>query len=294
MTESPKALEAEVEANRANVEQTLDALRGKATMQGVMSDVTRYIGVEDARGTLEAAGRQVTANPLAFGLLAAGLACLATGVTRRNPHAAYAQRPYDGMNSGVVGEDDGPSMTQKAQGYVGTVRDGASHYAGSVRDGASHYAGTVREGASHYASAASEALHGARDSVYGGYRDARYRASNLTQRAGDQMVQQPLLFGAIALVAGAVLGAALPKSQAENRLLGPSHDRLTETAKDVASDLVDRAKSAAEAGLSAATDVAKDEGLMPGGDKTVAERLQHVAEAATKEASTTFTDTKHS
>lgn len=294
MTESPKALEAEVEANRANVEQTLDALRGKATMQGVMGDVTRYIGIEDARGTLEAAGRQVSANPLAFGLLAAGLACLATGVARRNPYAAYSQRPYDGMNRSVVSETEGPSMKARASGYAGSVRDGASKYAGDVREGASHYAETLREGASHYAHAASEALHGARDTVYGSYRDARYRASNLTQRAGDQMVQQPLLFGAIALAAGAVLGAALPKSQAENRLLGPSHDRLTETAKDVALDLVDRAKSAAEAGLAAATDVAKDEGLVPGGDKTVAERLQHVAEAATKEASNTFTDTSRS
>lgn len=291
MSDSPKAIEAEVEANRANVESTLNALRDKATVDSVVRDVGRYVGMGDPRDTLQAAGREVNANPLAFGLIAAGIACLATGVSRRNTGPDYYRSyegPYDSMNRGSVG-DSSPGMMHR-------VREGYDSATGQLRDGYGAATDRLKEG---YASA-SDAAHHARDTVQSHYRDMRHSASDLGHRASDfgqrashQVAQQPLIFGALALAAGAVLGAALPTSRTENRWLGPTHDRLTEGARHAASDLADRASVAAQAGLAAASGTAKDEGLVPTEDKTLAERVQHVAEAATKEAADTFRDPSH-
>lgn len=280
MSESPKALEAEVEANRASVESTLSALREKASVEGVVRDMGRYVGMGDPRETLQAAGREVNANPLAFGLIAAGIACLATGVARRNTQPDYV-RPYDGMDDGSVGDSSPGRLHQ----YGDKVREGYGAATGKVREGYGAATGRLREGYG----AASDAAHQATEAVQSRYRDMRHSASDFSQRATQQVTQQPLIFGALALAAGAVLGAALPTSRTENRWLGPTHDRLTEGARSAASELKERAAAAAEAGLAAASSAAKDEGLIPE-NSTLAERVQHVAEAATQEAAETFRD----
>ncbi|WP_128255298.1 DUF3618 domain-containing protein [Falsirhodobacter deserti] len=288
MSESPKSIEAEVEANRANVEGTLNALRDKASVQGIMNDVSRYVGINDARGTLEAAGRQVNANPVAFGLIGLGLACLATGIARRHPDN-YG--PQDSMNSSsVAGGRSG--VGARVREYKGRVQG----FAGQAQQGAHDYSDKAKDGVNQYTNAASEKLHAARDnlserydntrhSLADRYESTRTRVSDLSSRASQQVSAQPLIFGAVALVAGAVLGAALPKSNAENRWLGPSHDRLAEGARDMASELKERATAAAEAGLNAASHTAQDEGLVPDEKgSTVAEKVQHVAEAAVEGA----------
>lgn len=303
MTQTPKDIEAEVEANRANVEGTLDALRRKASLEGVVSDVGRYVGIADTRATLESTGRQMAANPVAFGLIGLGLACLATGMTRRDTTPTYAQRPYDSMGDRYVADHDshssGPGVGAQARAYAGQASDTAKRYGAAASDTAHSYTEAASDAAHRYTEAASDAAHryseaaagaahDARVAVQEGWEATRNRAVDLTH----QMQTQPLLFGALALFAGAVIGSTLPKSNAENRLLGPAHDRLAEGARDLASDLTDRGTAAVKAGLSAASDAAKDEGLIPEGDATLAEKVQHVASAAAEGASSEFRSTE--
>lgn len=63
-----------------------------------------------------------------------------------------------------------------------------------------------------------------------GYASHEYAtAGNVANRAGAQMAQlvreQPLIAGALSLAVGALLGAALPITEYENRVMGPTHDR---------------------------------------------------------------------
>ena len=55
-------------------------------------------------------------------------------------------------------------------------------------------------------------------------------AQQVQQRAYTMMDEQPLIVGALAVAAGALIGAALPTTQYENRTLGPVRDRTLEKA----------------------------------------------------------------
>ncbi len=261
MTDKPDVIEAQVEANRANVETTLNALKEKMSLEGVVRNVGTYVGMSDPRQSVDTLGRAVNANPVAFGLIAAGIACLATGATRRTPQYGVSA-PYDSMNGSSVGQTHirpaAPHSGEDSAGYVQRAKD-------ALQGGYD---------------AAGEALGHAGHSAQERYQGVRNQAGDLTHQAGHHITQQPLLFGALALLAGAALGAALPKSNAERTYLGPVHDQLAHGVRETASDLAHRASDAAAAGVNAALDVADDEGLTPKSDTTIAERVQHVAEAA--------------
>jgi hypothetical protein len=64
----------------------------------------------------------------------------------------------------------------------------------------------------------------------------------------DFLEDQPLVLGGIGLAIGAALGAALPRTQTENRLMGEASDQIKEQVGQAASEQYDRAKHAAEHG----------------------------------------------
>ena len=72
------------------------------------------------------------------------------------------------------------------------------------------------------------------------YDTARERASEVKAKAGDQIDEAPLIALAGGLAAGALLAALLPRTQAEDKLLGPTGERITGRAKAA----VDAAKEA--------------------------------------------------
>lgn len=94
--------------------------------------------------------------------------------------------------------------------------------------------GDVREKARH-------AYDGARESV-----------STAGRRASDGIDQAPLIALGAGLAAGALIAALLPRTEAEEKLLGPVGDRLNE-----------RAKSAAGAAREAGKGRLKELGLTP-------------------------------
>ena len=66
------------------------------------------------------------------------------------------------------------------------------------------------------------------------YDGARDRVSDAGRKAGDTLAEAPLIALAGGLAAGALLAALLPKSKAEQKLLGPVGERLTGSAKAAA------------------------------------------------------------
>jgi hypothetical protein len=86
---------------------------------------------------------------------------------------------------------------------------------------------------------AIEAYDGARDSVSGAGR-----------KAADGIDEAPLIALAAGVAAGALLAALLPRTESETRLLRPTTDKLTDTARAAAAAARDAGKSRlAELGL---------------------------------------------
>lgn len=98
--------------------------------------------------------------------------------------------------------------------------------------------------------------------------DARQTASDLGRQAGhrarraasearsrwDMMLyDNPMAIGIAALAAGALVGAALPRTEVENEYMGDTRDSLVESARDMATDSVESAKSMAKETLQQVT-----------------------------------------
>jgi len=104
-------------------------------------------------------------------------------------------------------------------------------------------------------------------------RETRWRAQAGMQRTRqsfwDSMEQNPLTLGAVMLVAGAAIGAAIPATEYENRLMGEARDRLMQEAKTRAQDTVERVQTvvgeAQQAAVSEARSAAQRENLPIGG-----------------------------
>lgn len=226
-----QSIETEVEHHRSNAEKTLDALRERMSAEGVMHEVGSLIGIEDARVSVEAIGRQVKAHPIAFGLMAAGLALFAARKASPSQDVAIKALPK-------------PHHDQATLPYG----DAGAHQP----DDAVAY--TVHDTPTHHARGLTAAYEGAKDT-----------AGGLAQQARQHTQDNPLLVGGLALTASAVLGAILPRSHAEDRWIGPARDRLAEEAHHLSAGAQGRATQAVQAVYTKALDVARDEGILPTG-----------------------------
>lgn len=74
------------------------------------------------------------------------------------------------------------------------------------------------------------------------------QAGTLASRSGNALQQamhdNPLAIGAAALAVGAVVALAVPQTQQEHQLLGPTRDRLVSKAQETAQEMADRAQAA--------------------------------------------------
>jgi ElaB/YqjD/DUF883 family membrane-anchored ribosome-binding protein len=154
-----------------------------------------------------------------------------------------------------------------------------------VTDSASDLASGVREQVSGLGDKASELARSYTDSVSGLADDAQRAVRETSQQLAETarssvqsgtsfvLEDQPLLLAAIGLAAGATLGAMLPSTPQENRLMGETRDKVVELASDAAKqkfgefgdaagEAAERLKSAVKERAGLATedlgDVAKD------------------------------------
>jgi ElaB/YqjD/DUF883 family membrane-anchored ribosome-binding protein len=71
------------------------------------------------------------------------------------------------------------------------------------------------------------------------------QTDQLTRQIGSLFEQQPLIAGALAFAAGAALGAALPHTREEDKLVGDVADKVRREAGHVAGDLYEKGKEQA-------------------------------------------------
>lgn len=258
--DSTEQLEQDAEGHRANVENTLDRLKDRMSVDQMVSDVGRFLGMSDPSAGLRNLGNHVKSNPVAIGMVGAGLAWLALGGRRTNkPPTQWSQREWQGRGQDNAWEKRVADLTGKAGDQLGAVSD-------SVKDKASGVA------------------QSARSFVQDGVNKVSDATGDLRQGLSARLEDQPMLVGGMAVILGTIVGAVLPRTRTEDNLMGQQRDQLLEEAKQATSAMRDRAVDAAQHTFDTAVDAARDEGLLPHGDETLASRASTVASAALEEA----------
>jgi hypothetical protein len=245
-------IEADVERTRARVTQTIDALRDSMSPGQIMDQIVDYARDSGGADFTRNMGAALRDNPLPVLLIGAGIGWLMlsgqngkAGVPARRP--ALAGPPASG-----------PGMMERVAGSSARLQEGAGQLASSVGSAAGHAVGSVQDAVSSVASSASRAVSGmaggvasaagsAGESARAYRHDARHMAGQgmdaVSQTAGqfdDQIRQgwsrmsaeQPLVLGALGLALGAALGAMLPRTETEDRLVGEASDAVSRQVGD--------------------------------------------------------------
>ncbi|WP_075216875.1 DUF3618 domain-containing protein [Mongoliimonas terrestris] len=127
------------------------------------------------------------------------------------------------------------AASDRASSAYGAASDRVSAAAGGVASGASHLGASIRDAA---ASAGGQAqAFGSHASEYG---------AQARQSFGRLIEDQPLVLGAIGLAVGAALGAILPSTRTEDRMMGDTADRMKAQGWAAARDYQEQATTAAK------------------------------------------------
>jgi ElaB/YqjD/DUF883 family membrane-anchored ribosome-binding protein len=133
-----------------------------------------------------------------------------------------------------------------AQGDFSPVTDSASDMASGVRD----QVGDLGNRASDIARSATDSLSGLAGDAQRAVRETSQQFVETAYSSAQSGVSfvledQPLLLAAIGLAAGATLGALIPATSQENRLMGETRDKVAELASETARQKLDELGDAA-------------------------------------------------
>jgi gas vesicle protein len=190
----------------------------------------------------------------------------------QNRVSGTAQRMGESVSDTASRVGDTVSGTASRVGE--TVSDTAHRTGEAVRETAFRVGETVGHRAEMVQERAADLSSQARSEAERLAAEARWRAQDGVQRTRqtfwETMEQNPLTLGAIVLVAGAAVGASIPSTEYENRLMGETRDKLMDEAKVRAQDTVGRVQTvlqeAQQAAVTEAKNVAQRENLPVGGN----------------------------
>jgi ElaB/YqjD/DUF883 family membrane-anchored ribosome-binding protein len=278
MSMSTDQLERQSEQNRAEVELTLEELRARLTPGQIIDEVLSY-AKDGGAHFMSNLGRQVTSNPLPVTLIGAGLAWFLFGnkvdQSRGNGIRRYNQNwdvgsSGEGMYSGNGGShfsEGGSHFSEKAGetyesakrglgGIAHSVGDmahsvtdtvgGVAHSAGSAISGIGHAASGAYETAAQRAARAASSVKATASSVKATAMDLERKTVDAARNAAGMIMEEPLALIGVGLAIGALVGAIVPNTETENRLMGDAADELKHQATDLASEQFEKAKDTAQ------------------------------------------------
>lgn len=310
----------EIDHTRGAMDQTLNELSDRLTPRYFLDQVLELFrgssgsSTREAGETLRQVGRgvaqQVRRHPIPSLLFTAGLGWMLfeEGEGQEKRH----REP--------IGWDEGPPATTEHAGHFVDARTGQPYdesYGQEYweekarreqehREGEKSWGDTAREAGSSISHSASEAAHRvreAKDRAREGMSQLGSQAGHLgrefqgrAREFGHQMQhgmqasresfsrgihEYPLAAGAAAAAVGLLAGLLLPRTRAEDEMMGEQADRLKEQARSTAEEAYERGKDVAMATASAVTEEAERQGLMP---EQLAEKASHIASAAQESA----------
>jgi len=261
-------LERETEQARADIAGTLDELRALMTPGHVLDHLTDRMNAGATAAFARNLRDQTVNNPLPVALIGTGLAWLMLGrrsATAGDMSEAAGRVPTVGRDAveGAV-ESAGQTASEAQAG----LRETAGAMTDAVQQGAAQTADALRDTADSARQAAGQAADAVRGGA-GAVTDSLQRTAAATRAAGQRTLQsgsalvdfcreQPLVLAGVGLAMGAIIGALLPATDAENRLMGQTSDRAKEGVQEFASEQVEAMKEGAKEGAKALKEGAKE------------------------------------
>lgn len=250
---SAAEIEGAVERTRSDVAGTLDALRDKLLPSQMIDEVVDR-AVTYAKGSGGAAfarnlGTAVRDNPLPVVLIGAGIAWLLLARGGEGAASPDAGRTPPWQDRPDAGRDGGRSRAASMAGGVGDaatragalVADKATRAVSAVSSLGDTLAGVVGSAQDMAGSLGERAVETA-GALRAGAGVAGAQVSAAASRAAERWEEvaeaQPLLLGVLGLAVGAAIGAALPRTPLEDRLLGESRDAVANSIADAASGAI--------------------------------------------------------
>jgi ElaB/YqjD/DUF883 family membrane-anchored ribosome-binding protein len=285
-SKSAAEIEREVDRSRSEVEQTLDAIQDRLSPGQLIDQAVTYLRDGGGGEFTRNLGDSIKQNPMPLALVALGVGWMMFSSQRSSHNGGRWQSTdwdddADNVGERYIGSTYGHGLAEDPT-YLGSASDAGSggglgdrlaetsqaardklgavgDKAGELGDRARDLGSRAREGIEHARSGMADRAHEARER-------ARYHGRRAQQNLLRTLNEQPLVLGAIGLAVGAALGAALPPTETEDRLMGETRDAALRRAKEVGGEQVQKARVAAEAVVDAAREEAGEQGLTPGGE----------------------------
>jgi hypothetical protein len=215
-----------------------DAYAGYAAERGNMYAGNRGHGIRDAVGGAAAAARDGLGRAADAGRHALGDAAAAGAGFAGNVAAGVrdtADRAYEGARRGAES--------------VGAAMANAADAARSAAEGVGATMASAADEMRHRVQEFGGAVGDIGQRLYDEARETPRRVGDTVTHARDSLMsmvkEQPLMAGAVGLAIGAAIAAALPKTEAEDQLLGEASDNLKDAAAKLAASEMENAKSVA-------------------------------------------------
>ena len=207
----PEEIQAEIARTRGDMDATLQAIEQRLTPGQLVDQGLDYLRNSGAKEFASNLSGSVKNNPLPVALVGIGIAWLmATG----NRRPSYAHAPSESSGSG---------MMRHASERMSSTKDRLSQSAQSARERVGQIGQAARNQAER----------------------VRYQAERVRTGYDSIVRDQPLALGAIGLAIGACLAAAAPRTRPEDELMGEASDRLTEQAKQIGKQQLEKAQQVA-------------------------------------------------
>lgn len=258
MNTSAQDAERAVEASRARLDETVDALKEKLTPGQMFDEMTRSFAGTSGGEMFANLGSQVRDNPLPLALIGAGVALLAM----KSPSAGSTGPSLS--EAGASGKDKLQDVAQGVGEATSGLSDKVGQVFGQVGDGARAAAGSTTDTLSRYGQEATRGLQGMMD-------------------------REPLVVAALGVALGAALGAALPPSRLEDSLVGSFRDDIVHRGQDLAAEGMAMAKSAAD---DVVDSVSQSLASADGDDRSLGEKIGQAAQAAVEAVGDNLPDPK--
>ncbi|MGQ0523076.1 MAG: DUF3618 domain-containing protein [Betaproteobacteria bacterium] len=224
---SPAEIEGEIARVRRSMDATLHEIESRLTTGQLVDQGIDYLRNSGAREFVSNLGASVKHNPLSVTLVGIGLAWLMFSGRRSAPGAGMGY-------ADVTGASESSSLTERAADALDRVSDTAA----ATRDSASR---SMRAATETWAQTASSVRDRARRAAATG----RRQAERARQGFDYMLHEQPLALGAIGLAVGAAVAAAVPRTRREDEWMGAASDRVTEQAKELGKEQLEKARQMA-------------------------------------------------
>lgn len=246
---SPETLEREINAQRNSIGNIVEALESKFSAGQLLDQALSYTKGNGGE-FLNNLGTTIKNNPLPTVLTSVGLLWLMMGQNRS---------PSTASGSSSLGH-----LGERANDMAHSVTDGFSDAKNRIEETARRMkdkAGQITEKAGALTENVSARLSETGKHLNQGSHDVNgtlHQQARKAQSGLNYLLQElPLALAAMGIAIGAALGAALPVTERENRVMGQASDELTSKAKNLASkgyekvsqvgkELVDDAKTTAQ------------------------------------------------